>query len=82
MIRRRQSMFADQRDELIDCYEEGDCVNETQQSQDDEARQPIVVSVAEKFSNEFVVGIHNAAENVQRSTPNVQYRMQISTTAN
>ena len=68
-------MLADQRNKLLRSDEKSNCVNKSEQSQDDKARKPVIVSALEKCSDKFVVGIHDAAENVQRSTPNVQHRM-------
>ena len=72
-------MFADQRHELVDRNQKCDRIDESEQAQNNKARQPVVISAVEEFSNEFVAGIHDAAENVQRSTFNVQYRKRVVT---
>ena len=68
-------MFTDERHELADRNQKRDCVNESEKAQNDKARQPIGIPTGENLSDEIVGGSHKAAENVQRSTPNVQYRM-------
>ena len=67
MVRRRQAVLADQRDELLRGNEKCDGVNETKQAQNDEARDPVGISVREKFV-EKIVHAHEARENVRRST--------------
>lgn len=78
MIRRRQAVFADQWHELLRRDQKCNCVNESKQSQNNKAREPIRISAGKKLPNKSVSDIHDVAENVQRSTPNVQRRMKRS----
>src|SRR5437762_5857499 len=67
-------MFADEGNELLCRDQKCDCVNKTEHPQNDKTSQPIRIPAREKFF-EKIVHAHEAGENVQRSTSNVQYRM-------
>ena len=53
-------MLTDQRHELLRSDEKRDCINKTEEAQNNKARQPIGISVAEKFL-EKIAGIDPAS---------------------
>ena len=80
MIRRCQAVLADERHELLRGDQERNRVNETEQPQNDEARQPVGISASMKPFEEIVArhrpgnAVGYPIENVQRSTFNFQRR--------
>src|ERR1700680_2839385 len=51
-------MLADQRDELLRRNKECDCVNETEQPQNNKARQPVGISGRQKLLKKIIAIIH------------------------
>src|SRR5216110_1317528 len=47
--------MTDQRHQLSGCHEECDCVNKSEQSENDESGQPIGISAREKFLEDVFV---------------------------
>src|SRR5438046_10075504 len=69
---RCETMFTDQRNELLRSYEKCDRVNEPDQTKNDKACQPIGISAREKFSKK-ILRIHRK-DAAQRPTSGVQRR--------
>ena len=62
-------MLTNQRHELIRGDQERDRINKAKQPQDNETRESVIISTGKKFLEDDI----HAAENVERSTPNVQF---------
>src|SRR5581483_3193996 len=71
---RRQSVLTDKRYQLLRCDQKSDDINETQQPQNDETRQPIRIPARKEILEE-IFAVHDCAAaqehfNVQRRTSN------------
>ena len=64
-------MLAYQWDELLGSNQKRNCINETQQSQNNESRQPIGISACEKLLEKILI-IHSGTNFRKRPTPNAQ----------
>src|SRR2546423_1484500 len=57
-MRGRESVFPNQRDELIRCDQKGDGVNKAEQPENNKTRQPIRISAGQEIANEFFISHH------------------------
>jgi hypothetical protein len=64
-------VLADKRHELLCCYQKCDRINEREQPQNDETRQPIGISACEKLVQKILV-IHGGANCRKRRTPTIE----------
>src|SRR4029077_12681653 len=67
-------MLANQRDELVGCDQECNCIDKPKQSQNNKPRQPIGISKREETLKHILV-IHLLSE---EETLNVEYRMKLA----